>query len=1102
MKWTRLLSLAFVLAAQPVVAPAQVLYGSLVGNVLDPNQAAVPAAPVHLVNVLTGVSADTRTDAQGVYQFNNIQSGTYEVRCTAPGFRSFERTNIQVPANEVVRVDIPLQLGETSQSIVVAAEIPTLQTDRSDLHVDLTKKELTDLPVGGFRNYQSLLGLVPGVTPPADSNSIAGNPAGSLVTNVNGTAYGNNNTRVDGASDTYLWLPHLTAYVPPIESIGTVNVVTNSYDAEQGFASGAVVSVETKSGTNQYHGSAFEYNTNSALRAHNFFDSAGSVIPKNIINQYGATLGGPILHNRLFFFGSYEGMRQRQSYSRYATIPIDANRAGDFSANGTLIYDPTTGSANGTGRQLFPNSIIPLSRIDPISTQLLKLVPEPNLPGTANNDFLSAPLRLNRDNYDAKINWNPTSRATIFGRYARFDYSVYDPPALGAAGGTGVATSFPGNDGGTVHSLTTGGTYVISPSFLLDGHFGFTQQSQNGHDPFYGQNIGLDVLKIPGTNGPDIGESGFPGFQISGYEGIGGWVPSSPRFRTDRQYQYAGNASYTHGGHNLRWGMEAYRQEMNHFQPAGTYGPRGGFTYAGGVTALNGGAAPNQFNSLAAFLLGLPSAFGKSIPTTDEMRTRQWNFGFYFRDRWEVTRRLTLNLGLRYEYYPMVTRDQGGVGRYDWTTNQVLIGGYGNTPVDTGVSLDNHLFAPRLGLAWRLGQRTVLRAGYGISIDPFALAIPLRSSYPTVIEQNVVAGNTYQAAGHTADGIPLVALPDLSSGAVPLPPTVTTQTIAANFRRGYVQSFNFTLQHELGAGFVAQAGYVGSRSIRLTNEVDINASSPGLGAAGRPYYAEFGRSVATTLHNPAFTSDYNALQAQLNRRFSNGLTLNAAYTFSKALGYGPNNDSSLFFNAPDAIARNRSVLNFDRTHDFRLSSLYELPFGGGKTWLHSGFAARIAGGWQVNGIFSVYTGTPFTVTASATSLNAPGNSQTADQVESSVTMPEAVGTSGSWFNPLAFRSVTTARFGTSGLDILRGPGVVNLDLGLFRTFHLAERWNLQFRAEAFNASNTPHFNNPSANVSNMLLNSDGSIRTLGGFSQVTGALNDSRQVRFALRLSF
>jgi outer membrane receptor protein involved in Fe transport len=1082
-------------------AKAQVLYGSLTGNVTDPNRAAVPDAEVQLTNAQTGASVTARTGPNGLFHFDNIQSGIYEVSCALQGFRSFRRTNIEVPANEVVRVDIGLQLGETSQSIVVTDESPLLQTDRSDVHRDLSKKELTDLPVAGFRNYQSLLGLVPGVTPPADSNSIAGNPAGSLVSNVNGTSQSNNNTRIDGASNTYLWLPQLTAYVPPIESIGTVNVVTNSYDAEQGFAGGAVVSVETKSGTNEFHGSAFEYQTNSHFRARNFFDTTTGSLPKNIINQYGGTAGGPILHNRLFFFGSYEGMKQRQSFSRNTTVPTEANRQGDFSANGVALYDPATGNANGVGRQQFANGIVPASRISPISSQILALVPAPNRAGTTNNYFISAPLRLDRTNYDGKVNWNVNDKLTLFGRYARFDYSTYDEPALGAAGGTGSASGFPGEDGGTVHSVTAGGTYIITPSLLLDGHFGFTQQGQNGHDTFYGQNIGLDVLKIPGTNGPTVRESGFPGFQISGYEGMGGYVPSSPRFRTDRQYQYALNVSYTHGAHNLRWGAEMYRQEMNHYQPAGTYGPRGGFQFSGGVTALNGGVT-NQFNSLAGFLLGLPSALGKSIPTTDEMRTRQWNYGFYVRDRWEVSRSLTLNLGLRYEYYPMVKRDVGGVGRYDWTTNQVLLGGYGDTPVDTGEHVNTRQFAPRLGIAWRATNRTVIRAGYGISIDPFPLAIPLRSSYPTVVEQNRAAPNTYSAAGRLADGIPPAPEIDLSSGVVTLPSTVTTNTIEGNFNRGYVQSFNFTVQRELGAGFAAEAGYVGSRSIRLTNLVDINASYPGGAAAGRPYFAAYGRTVATTLYDPAFTSNYNALQAQLTRRFAKGLSMNAAYTWSKAIGFGANNDSGLFFNTPSAIARNRSPLAFDRTHNFRLSGIYELPFGKTKPYLSHGFVALIAGGWQVNSILSLYTGTPFTVTASATSLNAPGNSQVADQVKSQVATPEGVGLGASWFDPTAFASVTAARFGNAGLNILRGPGVANLDLGLFRTFHLAERWNLQFRAEAFNATNTPHFNNPAANVSNMTLNSDGSIRSLGGFSQVTGAANDSRQVRFALRLFF
>lgn len=711
-------------------------------------------------------------------------------------------------------------------------------------------------------------------------------------------------------------------------------------------------------------------------------------------------------------------------------------------------------------------------------------------------------MLIDRNNYDGKLNWYSGAKSSLFGRYALFRYRTYDPPALGEAGGRGVASTFPGSDRGTVHSLTLGGTHVFTPSVLVDGHFGYTEQNQNGHDEFFGRNIGLDVLKIPGTNGPTVRESGFPGFQVTNYEGMGGYIASSPRFRTDRQFQYSANASWTRGAHNFRWGGEIARQHMNHYQPAGSFGPRGGFNFTGGITALNGGLAPNQFNSLAAFLLGLPSSFGKSIPTTDFMRTRLTNMGFYVRDRWQLTRKLTFNLGLRWEYYPMVTRVKRGVERYDWTTNQMLIGGLGATPLDTGVELSKKLFAPRVGLAWRAMEKLVIRAGYGISIDPFPLAIPLRSSYPTVIEQSIVAPNTFAPAGRTADGIPLPELPDIGRGVLELPPSVTTLTIPQRFDRGYVQSFNFTLQRELRWGFVAQAGYVASRTIRLTNRRVLNAAPPGGGAAGRPFFAAFRRNVATTLHEPAYTSVYDSLQVQMDRRFRQGFSLGAAYTWSKALGFGENNDSGLFFNWVEVLARNRSLLSFDRPQNLRLFGIWELPFGRGKARAKAGLPALLAGGWQINGIFSAYSGTPFTVTSSPTPLNAPGNSQVADQVKPKVAILGGTGPGQSYFDPTAFAPVTAARFGNAGLSNLRGPGLVNLDLGLFRTFAVTERLHLQFRAEAFNATNTPHFNNPGTNVSNLVLNSDGSIRSLGGYTEITSARADERQLRFALRFFF
>jgi hypothetical protein len=1098
----RVFALFLLLFALVSDGSAQVLYGSLVGNVSDPSKAGIPGATLRLTNMGTGVITETTADNAGGFLFNNVQSGRYSLECTAGGFRGFRREPIVVPSNEVVRVDVSLEIGEVSQTVLVTSESPILQTDRSDVRKEMTSQELNNLPVGGYRNFQSLMGLVPGVTPPQTSNSIAGNPAGSLVANVNGASNSNNNTRVDGASNTYLWLPHLTAYVPPLESIGSVNIVTNSYDAEQGLAAGAIVSVETRSGTNEFHGSAFNYHTNSRLRARNVFNTSSATLPKNIINQFGGTLGGPIVRNKLFFFTSYEGMLQRQNFSRFATIPTPRHRTGDFADTPTQLYDPLTGLANGRNRIPFAGQLIPTARISSISSQILGLLPAPSFDRFAQNLFASAPLRINRDNWDIKLNWNASDTTNVFGRYALFDYSTYDPATLGAAGGRGVASTFPGNDTGTIHSLTLGGSHVITPTLLLDGHFGFTEQNQNGQDEFYGTNIGLDTLKIPGTNGPTIRESGFPGFTVSSYEGMGGYVASSPRFRTDQQYQYSANMAWTKGRHNFRWGGELANQLMNHYQPAGTFGPRGGFTFSGGATGLNGGPAPNQFNSLGSFLLGLPATLGKSIPTTDFMRTRLWNMGFYFRDRWEVSRAVTLNLGLRWEYYPMVVREDRGVERYDWTTNQILIGGLGNVPRDLGVGNSKKLFAPRIGLAWRLSDKTVVRTGYGISIDPFPLAIPLRSSYPTVINQSAVSPNTFSFAGNLANGIPLLDAPDISSGTVALPASVTTITIEDNFRRGYVQSFNFTLQRQLGRGFVAQAGYVGSRSIRLTNRRDLNAAAPGGGAAGRPYFAAFGRNVATTLHEPAYTSTYDSLQAQIDRRFTNGLSFGMAYTWSKAIGFGENNDSGLFFNTPEALGRNRSLLGFDRPHNLRLSSVYELPFGKGKPWLESGVLSKIAGGWQINGIYSAYSGSPFTVTTSGASLNAPGNSQVADQVKTDVEMRGGTGPGQSWFDPLAFAPVTTARFGNAGLNILRGPSFFNLDLGVFRNFAIREKINLQFRAEAFNATNTPHFNNPGTAVSSMVRNADGSIRSLGGYTEISSAQADERQVRFALRLSF
>lgn len=421
------------------------------------------------------------------------------------------------------------------------------------------------------------------------------------------------------------------------------------------------------------------------------------------------------------------------------------------------------------------------------------------------------------------------------------------------------------------------------------------------------------------------------------------------------------------------------------------------------------------------------------------------------------------------------------------------------------------LFAPRVGLAWRAADTFVVRAGYGITIDPYSLARPLRTNYPTLIGLTLTGANAFVPAGTIKEGIPPIVAPDLGNGIVNVPTEVVVNTLPDEFRRGYIQSWNLTLQKNLIGGFVAQAGYVATRQVRQTGFQELNPGYPGGGNASRPLFQKFRRTTNTRMVAPVGTGHYNALQTSIERRFSQGYQIQAAYTWSKAMGICCNNDSDglAAIPLPQYDRLNRALTGYDRTHNLQVSSVAELPFGRGKRFLNGGgFAAALAGDWRINGLFSAYSGTPFSVAAAATSLDAPGSTQRADQVKSEVRKLGGTGPGQSFFDPFAFASVTTARFGTAGFNSLRGPGTVNLDIGISRDLRIVERLRAQFRAEMFNATNTPHFANPGNNVSNLQLNPDGSIRSLGGYTEITSTNGraregqDERSIRLGLRFSF
>ncbi|MGC8791816.1 MAG: TonB-dependent receptor domain-containing protein [Bryobacteraceae bacterium] len=1092
---------------------AQVLYGSIVGNVTDPSDAPVPGATVTVTDKETGFSRSATTSEVGSYSFPTLPAGTYEVRVSKSGFQTYTRSDVRVAINSIARVDVRLTVGAVTETVTVAASAAVLQTDRAEVRAEVTGQTLENLPVPPGRNYQHILATLPGFTQPRNAHSVPSNPSRSLQYEVNGTVSASNNVRLDGATQYNIWLPHITAYVPSLEAIETVNVVTNSFDAEQGLAGGAAINVQIKSGTNELHGSAFWFTNNNKTKAKPFFTPAGERNPKDIFNQFGGTFGGPIKRNKLFYFGSYEGTLIRQFAAGLYTVPTALTRRGIMTESDRPVYDPATGDAEGAGRTPFPGNVVPPARFEPIVQKLIPLIPEPTFPDRFTSNFYAGGRwPFDRHILDAKINWNASDKFTMYGRWGYLNYDQFVERVFGRLAGPYVTRVFnnPGRGWGATYSLTLAGTYVFSPTFIVDANFGFTRMDTNAEQAEIDQKLGLDFLGIPGTNGPRRFEGGWPRFIIGGHTTIGETEAYMPYYRRDPQYNYQANANLLRGAHDFRLGMEISFQQLNHTQPefyGASHGASGGFTFSGTVTTTRGGPAANQWNGFADFLLGLPSTIGKVFQFPDEYGTRTSMYSLYVRDRWQASRRLTLSLGTRWEYFPMPTRPDRGLERYNLATNKMHVCGVGVVPRDCGVEVSKRLFAPRFGLAYRPTETLVIRAGYGITNDPWNIARPMRANHPMLQSLTVSAPNPYQPAGLLRNGIPVVRQPDLGNGIVDIPGTVDVNTLTDRFQRGYIQSWNFMLQKKLGE-FSLQAGYVATRQNNILGFAEQNYGRPGGGRPSQPFFQRFGRTATTRIVGPVGNSHYDALQAMLERRFRGGYHLAVNYTWSKCIGVsGVNNSGDApSINIPEYFFLNRALCGWDQPHNFSVINITELPFGRGKRWATSGAPSALLGGWQINAVFLAYKGNPFSVVSSTGPLNAPFNAQRADVVKPKPQKLGGTGPGQAFYDWTAFRPVTEPRFGTAAFNLLRGPGLVNLDLGLFRIFRLTERLQLQFRAEAFNASNSPHFANPSNNIDALRLYPDGSFRS--GVFEVTGVRNtgregvDERVFRFGLRLSF
>ena len=1151
----------------------------------------MPNAAITIVNDNTGFTRSTTSGSAGDYLFTDLPGGTYTLNVTAQGFKPVKQTGIRVVAGSTNQQNVQLEVGAVTQTVTVSGAAATLQTQQANVHTTISNYAVQNLPLNVYQNFQSVELLAPGVVSLSAisgnyPNALADTPDRSLAINSDGLPQHINTSRVDGATDVFLWLPDHMVIVPPAATVQEVSVQTANYNVQKGLTAGAATDVITKSGTNQFHGQLYAYHTDEALDAQNaLVHTANGKAPKNIQNNDGVAIGGPIVKNKVFFFGNWDGFFQRQNPADINLIPPVDMRNGNYTAylgapiydasgnpvmvcssnsNGPgagplvqlqegMVFDPVTGNqATGQGRCAFQNNIIPANRMYSGATAFWQLM-QPYTPNntlgqpftqfTSENDVRLRNSAWNRNIYTGKVDYNISDRQTLWGKYTLQKALLNDGSDYGIAGqggGTGITDD-------TAQTVTIGHTWTAKSDMVLSGHIGFTRMGEHNQTEDFGKNYGQTVLGLVNSNTPagDPRYSGMPGIGGWDFTGLGTNQSWEPVWRNDWQLTLDENATWIKGKHTVVFGFDAAHNHMNHWQPEIDCCPRGSVnmyddnTFLNTATDLAGVGPQAQFydasgnpvgfnstpwNGVALFNLGLSS----EVYNTNQFikaTNKDWQEALYIGDTYRITPKLTIDAGLRWEYFPMITRD--GASKFevfDPNSGQLYLGGLGgndthlnNTPL--GVTSSKLLFRPRLGIAYQLNDKTVIRTAFGMTNDTLPLERPLRGFYPyTIGADQYVAGNSnvtrflpysnFNGSTNTVNaipgspatgsglfnGVPLITTPTgFSSGVITPPGSYTVGTMAPGaFKRGYVEFWNFTVERKLPFNTLLNVGYVGNHLVHEFNGVQLNAAPLDTGAAGQPLYAAFGTTADVYAFQGYLDSHYNSLQVSLNRHVTNGLFLQGSYTYSKVIGYMDDEgwENGLNFNCPASPlmpqgcqALNRHTLSFDHTHVLKMAFIYNLPFGAGQKFVNTNKTARaILGGWQVNGIITGVSGDPLFPSQTSDFLNTPYTSQVPD-FSGTLNMLKQTGPGEQWFNTTAFSPVQTATIGNGGrgLSWLRGPGLAQLDLSLFRTIKLTERFDLKVKAETLNFSNTPHWSDPNMYCSNV----NGVCG--GGFGQITSS---------------
>ncbi|MFN7946072.1 MAG: TonB-dependent receptor [Blastocatellia bacterium] len=1137
--------LLLLLTFSPGISFGQAVYGSIFGTVTDAQGAAVPGAKVIITDVSKNTSTTVETNSDGNFNQTRLIPGTYRIKVEAPNFKAAILDNVVVNVDTATPANFQLTAGAVTEEITITAEAPLLKTDRADVATTFESRQVTDLPILD-RNFTKFILLTPGTQQLQWQHAASENPQGSTQTMVNGQNFSGTGYQLDGTENRD---PILGIIVinPNFESIGETKITSQNYDAEFGQAIAGVASVSTRSGTNDMHGAVYLFRQNDLFQARNPFSQAtkngqtGKFIPDTLRNQFGGAIGGRIIKDRLFYFGDYDGLRSKTGGSRLLTVPTAAARTGDLRAYGVNIYDPATSvfdaSGNLQSRQQFVTNgtanVIPTARLSQQALNVLKLIPLPNVPGRLNgttDNYVAAGIEgFDKDSFDVRVDYKSTEKLSMFGRYSFADFTRNGPTAFGQGGGAELV-SLGGSSKVRNQSVAYGFDYSWNPTLVTDFRFGFFRYKVNVLPFDFGKNTASD-LGIKGLNLDPFSSGLFAGF-IKGNGGVGDTNFGSglgvnrcncPLDQDENQFQYVSNTTKFVGNHTFKFGIDV-RRAYNLRVPSDVH-RAGELSFENGRTASPTGGGLG----LATFLLGDVSNLGRYISSSTDARERQWRHFYYGQDSWRASQKLTINYGLRLDVInPQSINAPGNAGYLSLETGQISTVGYGTTDLNGNVK-NSVNFAPRLSLAYKFTDKLVVRAGYGRSYDigvfGSVFGHSVTQNLPVLASQQVNNGS-FNRAFNLADGAPAftqfygldklpkdptakanTSLP--GNGVFFLPNNVFSRVLPDKMRLPTVDAWNFTVQYQLTNKMSIEAAYVGNKGTHVfagdgpafdANQVPIAGYKPGRnGNDFKPYFQKFGWTQGIDYFCNCADNHYNSLQLKVDKRFSDGYSVLAHYTYQHQV----QEDGGYFFY--DA-GLNRGPAGWQRDHNFVFSQVYELPIGKGKKFggSMSRAADLLVGGWQVNSNTTIQSGLPFDNCFDTGGISDTGTCR--PNVNGSVKTDTTRTSDGTikFFTDLSvFSAPAVGTFGNQKRNALRGPGYWRTDASLFKKFKLTERTEAEFRIEAVNVFNHVNLGNPDGFIGSF---SGGKLNPSGGAGTINSTAyfgaDPQRNLQFALKIKF